>query len=510
MESPTPNERGPFDLVITGGRVLDPETKLDANRNVGIKGGKIASVTDESIEGTQTIDATGHIVCPGFIDGHVHVVDSPLGQKARLSDGVTTTLDLECGAFPVPTWYDNLKGKSQTNYGAVASVVGARTAAFHPDYRNQTGKMKSRTGNAVTDLFSGVPLGFEWSNKVANADEIKVIVDLVEEGLEQGALGIGPPTGYMVNGYTSEESIAMAKLAGKFGRFLHVHTRFSSQMPPTTGVLAIEEQLAATATYQCGLIIAHMTAQTLNLTGAALELIDDARSRGIQVVAEIYPYNFGAGGNGIGADYLAPDNYQRNMGRTYSDIIDTLTGKPMDKETYDRLVKNEPNHPVLFYNATDEDMKMAIAHPSTIVGSDAFPCTDPKTGGVVMDWDTPWESVNGHPRTTGCCAKVLRMAREENLLPIMSAVSKMSYQYAKFLEDNGCKQMADKGRLQVGKDADITIFNPDTVKDNSVLEPGKNLLPPTGIPHVIVNGTVVVKDGEVLKGVCPGQPIRTS
>ena len=150
-----------FELVITGGRVLDPESNLDAKRNVGVIGGKIAAVTEDAIEGNETIDASGHVVCPGFIDGHVHVVDSPLGQKARLRDGVTTTLDLEVGAYPVPTWYDNLAGKSQTNYGAVVSAAGVRTAAFHPDYKNQTRKMKSKTGNMVTDLFTGIPVGFE-------------------------------------------------------------------------------------------------------------------------------------------------------------------------------------------------------------------------------------------------------------------------------------------------------------------------------------------------------------
>ncbi|MBT8466998.1 MAG: D-glutamate deacylase [Deltaproteobacteria bacterium] len=497
-----------YDLVITGGRVLDPESQLDAPRNVGVTDGKIAAVTEEAVTGTETIDASGHVVCPGFIDGHVHVVDAPLGQKARVLDGVTTTLDLEVGAFPVDTWYDNLKGNSQANYGAVISVPAARTAVFHPDFKKQTGKMKSKTGNIVTDLFSGFPLGFEWSVKVPNAEEIKEILAIVEEGLEKGALGIGPPTGYMTVGFTAQEAIGMAKLASKYGRFLHVHTRFSSQMPPTTGILAVEEQLAAVATYGGGLIIAHMSAQTLNLTAAALELIDDARSRGIQIVAEIYPYNFGGAGNGVAADYLVPENYQRNMGRTYSDLIDMVNGEPLDKATYDKMVKDDPNHPVLFYNATTEDMENAIAHPTTIVGSDAYPIIDPKTGGVVSDWDRPWESVNGHPRTTGTCSKVLRMSREKNLLPLMSAVSKMSYQYAKFLEDNGCAQMANKGRIKVGADADITVFDPATVQDNGTLEPGKNLLPSTGIPYVVVNGTIVVKDSKILKGVCPGQPIR--
>ena len=100
------------------------------------------------------------------------------------------------------------------------------------------------------------------------------------------------------------------------------------------------------------------------------------------------------------------------------------------------------------------------------------------------------------------------MVREDNLMPLMLAISKMTYLPAKFMQDNGVSQMANKGRLQVGADADITIFNPDTVKQ--VATPANGGLPSTGIPYVVVNGTVVVKDSKVLKGVYPGQPIRNA
>ncbi|MDX2378270.1 MAG: amidohydrolase family protein [Acidimicrobiia bacterium] len=497
-----------YDLVITGGRVIDPESGLDALRDVGVRGGTIAAVSADPLEGSERIDASGHVVCPGFIDGHVHVVDLPLGQKGLLRDGVTTALDLEVGAYPVPHWYANLEGKSQVNHGATISAAAARVAAFNSKYLDQTGDMKSTTGNVVTDLFTGVPLGPDWTNRLPTDAELEAILGLIDDGLGAGALGVGPPAGYMVDGFTSQEAIGMAQLAGRYGRFMHVHTRFSSQRPPTTGILAIEEQLATAATYGSGLIVAHMTAQTLNLTAAANQLIDDACAHGVRAIAEIYPYTYGAAGNGVSADYLDPDNYQRNMGRTYSDIIDTQTGKALDKDTYDKMVKNDPNHPVLFYNATDDDMEAAIAHPTTIVGSDAFPFTDPDSGALVSDWDTPWEKVNTHPRTVGTHAKVLRMSRDKKLLPLMSAVSKMSYQYAKFLEDNGVAQMADKGRIKVGADADITVFDPATVRDTSSLDQGKNASPSTGIPHVVVDGTVVVRDSKVLKGVFPGRPIR--
>ena len=226
------------------------------------------------------------------------------------------------------------------------------------------------------------------------------------------------------------------------------------------------------------------------------------------VVLEVYPYNFGGAGNGVQADYLRPDNYQRNMGRTYSDIIDTATGKPLTKETYDSLIKTDPGHGVLFYNATQEDMLKGVGHPDVLIGCDCFPMQNSK-GEFQEDFDTPFDSIRTHPRTAGAHAKVLRLTREKNVnLSLMQAISKMSYQYADFLAKNGVEQMANKGRIKEGADADITVFDPETVRDNSTLDDGKNASPSTGIPWVIVNGKIVVKDSKVLKGVYAGKPIR--
>lgn len=491
-----------FDLVILNGSVMDPESKLDAVRNVGVKDGKIVAVTEQTIEGTETIDAAGHVVAPGFIDGHVHTVDIPLGQKALLRDGVTTTLDLEAGAMPVRRWYEDLRGKSQTNYGATVSAAGARTATFDPSYLRKT-----QSSSIVYDMFSGVKVTGDTYTRVPTDAEIDKILGLVDQGLKEGALGVGPPMGYMVDGFTSQEIVGAQRLAGKYKRFSHVHTRFSSQTSPTSGILAFQEAIASAGAFGGGVIIAHFTAQALKLTEAAIQYVDELRAGGVPVVLEVYPYNYGAAGNGVGADYLKPDNYQKNMGRTYSDIINTATGEKLTKESYEALLKKNPYAPVLFYNATEEDMLKGVAHPSVLIGCDCFPFTD-KDGKFVSDWDTPFEEANTHPRSVGAHGKVLRLSREKKLLPLMTAISKMSYQWADFLEKNGVPQMANKGRIKVGADADITIFDPKTVRDNSSLDKGNNALPTTGIPYVVVNGTVVVKDSTVLKGVYPGRPIR--
>jgi N-acyl-D-glutamate deacylase len=171
-------------------------------------------------------------------------------------------------------------------------------------------------------------------------------------------------------------------------------------------------------------------------------------------------------------------------------------------------VKTAPFTNVTFKNATEETVAEALKHPTSLIGSDAFPYAMKSDGSFVKDWDTPYDAVNGHPRGAGTHAVVLQMVREKNLMPLMLAISKMTYMPAKFMQDNGVPQMAHKGRLQVGADADITVFDPDTVKQ--VATPANGGLPAEGIPYVVVHGTIVVKDSKVLKGVYPGQPIRNA
>ncbi|SIN73262.1 amidohydrolase family protein [Algoriphagus halophilus] len=489
-----------FDLVILNGRVMDPETNFDEVRNVGVLDGKIALITEESISGKETIDATGHVVAPGFIDFHNHIANTPFGQRIALRDGVTTPLEMEAGGYPIDMWYNALEGRSQTNYGATVSTAGIREKIANPNYDTNSGSFVMDITNADTESNPDL----QFATLLATPEQLDQMRQMFIEGVEQGGLGIGGLPGYMTNGTKSQETIMWQQVAGKYGLAVYIHGRFSSQMPPTSGILGTQEFLASVGIYGGGLYVHHVHQQTLDLTPAVLDLIEDAQNKGMKVLAEIYPYYQGQ--TIVSADYLKPETYQKNMGRDYGDLFEISNMQPLTKERYEEMIRTSPQDQVIFGGISEEGMLSALADPRTVIGSDAPPLVIPASGKSAMDFDLPFESVSGHPRAAGTHAKVLKLVREKKLMPLMLAISKMTIMQAKWLEENGVKSMSQKGRLQIGKDADITIFNSENVTDNSTFKQGA--LPSTGIPYVVVNGTIVVKDSKVLEGVYPGKAIK--
>jgi hypothetical protein len=171
---------------------------LDAVRNVGINGGTIEIVTDQPITGKETVDATGLVVAPGFIDMHNHNSGVPFGEKLALCDGVTTPLELEAGVSPVTGWYDRLAGKCRSNYGATVGTLPTRERTFNPKYKTVF------AGDIVYDLLDAPKQSNssgKWSTQVPTEEEIGKIRDLLDQGLKEGAIGVGHCAGYMVGGW---------------------------------------------------------------------------------------------------------------------------------------------------------------------------------------------------------------------------------------------------------------------------------------------------------------------
>ena len=478
-----------YDVVINNGRVMDPETNYDAVANVGIKDGKIAVITPDKITGKETIDATGLVVAPGFIDGHQHCIE-PYAYRLMLRDGRTTIMDLEVGAYgpKIDEFYKNREGNSPLNFGVSASHEFARAAVLDgfSDWKY------FYTPDAVN---SRVKQG--WSATRPTLEQGNRILADVDEGLRRGGLGIGSTLGYMRAGVSSREVFELQKLAGKYGRYIDIHFRFTPG-DDVQEVMGIQEMLANAAALGSPAIACHFNNPGYNMVH---ELLVRMREKGYNVWGEIYPYN--AGSTALNAVFLEPEVWVKALGHKYEETLqDVETGEFYTQKTREEMLTKQPTRAVIVYKCPEEWVADWVRMKGVAIGSDGMPLV-PDEG---LTWDTPYDKLpNTHPRFSGSFAKVLRLARENNV-PLMQAVSMTSYNYAKPLGDMGLKAMQLRGRMQEGMVADITIFDPATVTDNSTF--AKGTLPSTGIAHVIVNGIIVMKDSEPIKRFDAGQPVR--
>jgi hypothetical protein len=476
-----------YDLVILNGRVMDPETRYDAVANVGVKDGRIAIVTKDKITAEETIDATGHVVAPGFIDTHWHY-DRPWSNKLALRDGRTTVLDLEIGTHGpyIDSWYKEREGKNQVNYGQAVAHEFARAAVLDGF------KGAQDTRSAIDSRKSD-----GWCCRRPNLEEGNRILQLLDEGLQAGGLGIGSTLGYMRDGVSTREFFEIQRLAGLYGRQTGAHFRYTpgTDVTETNG---IQELLANAAALGAPALACHFNNPGYNLVH---ELLVRMRERGMNVWGEIYPY--AAGSTALNAVFLAPEVWEGTLGYKYEETIqDVATGEWYTPEKREEVLKKDPTRPVLVFKMPESAIIDWLKLPGVSVVTDGMPMLPDDE----LTWDTPYEKLpNTHPRAAGSFAKALRLARENNI-PLMQIIAMTSYNSAAPLGRMGLKSMQQRGRLQKGMIADITIFDPETVTDRATYE--KGTLPSEGVPYVLVNGTLVVKDSKVLKGVNPGQPIR--
>ncbi|MCA0899189.1 amidohydrolase family protein [Microbulbifer agarilyticus] len=481
-----------FDMVIQNGRVMDPETNYDNVANVGIKDGRIVVITEKEIKGKETIDAKGLVVSPGFIDTHFHWT-RPIGYKFALRDGVTTAMDLEAGTYGprVAEWYAMHEGRSAVNYG---------TGSGHEFARNKVteGLPDSDLLDAPFSVVKGRGAGTKWSDEVLNLEKGNGMLSLIDEGLRQGAISVASTVGYLP-GASAREMFEVQRVGANYGRPTSVHLRYTPGTD-TTEVNGAQEVLANAIALGAGVSINHF-----NNPGWPLvqELLVRLRKKGHNVWGEIYPY--AAGQTTINAAFVRPENWVEKLGHKYEETMqDPLSGEFYTLDKYQKILAEAPTTQVVLYKMPPDDIAKWCALPGVVYASDAMML--PSGWDDAIPPETPYNKIpNTHPRLSGTRGTCFRLSRE-NDIPIMQAISAASYNPAKYLGAMGLKAMQERGRIQEGMVADITILDPKNVRDNSDYAEGTK--PTTGIPYVIVNGTVVVRDSVVLDGVTPGQPIR--
>ena len=443
-----------YDLVLAGGRVIDPETRLDAVRNVGISEGIVQVVTTEKIDAREVLDVSGLIVAPGFIDLHSHASVTLAGQKYQARDGVTSALELEAGRYPVVSSLDSLGGESIINYGVSASYLAIR------------GEVKGDLSKAFTET--------------ASEQEIDEILELVDQELNNGGIGIGLPLDYASSVITPGELHKLFEFAASKDAPIFVHIRRGETPGDARGLNEVVQLATQTG---AAIHICHINSSALSGIASFLDIVRRAQSSGMDITAEAYPYT--AASTFIGAEAFDRD-WQRTSGISYSDIEWPLTGERFTRETWEEYrekYRGDHSKMVIMHSNKEKFVEQSLRDPMVMIASDAM---------TMEEIDS-----RVHPRTMGSYARFLgRYVRERQLVNWMEAIRKTSLMPARRLEGM-VPAMKKKGRIQVGSHADIAVINPETVIDKATFSNPNQFS--DGIPHVLVGGQFVVKNNALVE-----------
>jgi len=454
-----------YDTVLANGRVMDPESGLDAVRYVGIQGKRIAAISATPLRGRTTVDLHGLVLSPGFIDLHSHGQDDE-NYHYKAHDGVTTALELEIGVSPVAEWYGARDGKAFINFGASSGHVPARMAVMH-----DTGDFLPRD---------------EAAHRIATDEETLSIINDVRRGLDDGAIGIGFGIAYVPT-TPRQEIFRLFQLAAERHVPTFVHMRGGVPNEPNSGAIpALQEVIADAAVTGASLHVVHLTSVASRLTPICLQMIEGARAHGIDVTTEMYPYT--ASATRIESALFDGDDWAKRTGNKYSDLQWVATGERLTADTFAKYRKQ--GGAVISHTLPEEALLAGIRNPQVMFASD---------GRIVQG--------KGHPRSAGTYARVLGLyVREKKVIPLMEALRRMTLMPAQRLEAS-VPAMRTKGRIKVGADADLVVFDPDRIIDKATFENPAQYS--EGIQHVLVGGVFVLRDGEFVAGVYPGAGLRT-
>ncbi|MBO1074599.1 amidohydrolase family protein [Roseomonas marmotae] len=489
-----------YDLIIRGGRLLDPETGLDAVGDVAIRDGRIEAVGRVEGEAARVIEAAGLAVAPGFIDLHAHGQSIP-ADRMQAFDGVTTSLELEVGVLPVGAWYEaQAQGGRVLNYGTAVAWVFARIAAMtglepEPDL----GFM----GRAMRDK--------RWADSVASDAEVAEVLRRVREGLDEGGIGIGLPNAYAPGTGVKEMSL-ICSLAADRGVPTYTHVAYMSNVDPMSSIEAYTRLIGYAGSTGAHMHICHFNSTSLLDVERAAQLVRKAQDQGLKITVEAYPY--GSGSTVLGAVFFSDPAFPERTGRDYGAVQMVDSGHRFrDREELVAAQEQNPGSLVLFHFLDVEVepkhrdlLDVSILYPDGAIASDAMPWTMPDGGVYTGDaWPLPAEA-SSHPRSSGTFTRFLRQwVIDRQTMSLLEGVRKCTLIPAQILEES-TPQMRRKGRLQPGCDADIVVFDAGTLIDRADFKAMNR--PAEGMRHVLVNGQSVIRDGELDPAARPGRPVR--
>lgn len=454
--SPAQQAPPPLEIIIANGRVMDPESGLDAVRYIGIQAGRIRVISDTALRAPVMLDATGMVVAPGFIDLHAHG-QTPENWRLEALDGVTSAFELEVGTADVDRWYAVREGRAAINYGVSVGHIPARMVVM---------------GDSGGLLPSG-PGG----TRPATEPQIQQMRQIIERGLQRGAVAVGMGPTY-TPAATQWEVLEMFRVAARSGASVHVHVRGG-----TDTVAGFQEVIGASAITGAPLHIVHLNSSSTAQTARILQLVAEARSRHLDVSTECYPYTAGM----TEIESALFNGYESRPDSDFAKLQWVATGERLSRQTFTQYRKQ--GGMVILYNNTEDMVKLAVTSPLTMIASDGH-----------------IENGKGHPRTAGTYSRVLgRYVREQGALGLMNALRKMSLMPAERLQYR-VPAMRDKGRIKLGAEADIVVFDPNTIMDRSTYE--RPTEPSVGMKHVLVGAVPVVQDGTFDDTVKPGKAVR--
>jgi N-acyl-D-aspartate/D-glutamate deacylase len=497
------------DVVLRGGRVIDPESGLDATADVAVTGRRVTDIGTGLGPGRAEFDVAGLVVTAGFIDLHSHV-NTIAGLRLQALDGVTTALELEAGVSPVGAAYRAAAAEGRpVNYGFAASWAVARMQAVAGIALDGT------LGAFMANIASP-----EWGRAAAPA-QITAMLRRLSADLADGALGIGVLIGY-APAATPAEYLRVAALAAEAGAPTFTHARDMIELVPDTLIDGAEEIVRAAGETGAHMHYCHVNSTSLRHVDRVLGLVGRAQAEGARVTTEAYPY--GSGMTGIGAAFLAPERLGER-GLTPSSLTYAPTGERIASEARLREIRQTDPGGLAIIELLDENdpadrrlLMRSLTFPGAIVASDAMPLTWTGPEPDPLAWPLPPGAIT-HPRTAGTFSRALRLLTRDaepdgesgggsgggGPAGLAEVLSKCSLLPARVLEDR-VPALRGKGRVQPGSDADLVVFDPATIGERSSYTDSTR--PSVGIRHVLVNGTPVVRDGDIVPGALPGQPVR--